>query len=320
MTQADELDPRRFKTHFAEVGEGVRLAYVREGVGGLPLLLVHGWPSSKRLWWRNIRPLADAGFEVIVPDQRGIGESPVPADPLRYVNMAQSAMDLRNLLEALGHRQAVLAGGDFGSGVVQDLSNRFPGLALRQCAFNGPSATVQELCAQHGITGNQIKEVMEVSDHLVTNGLHADELAARLTSDAQRRDYIAGYYLNTAHRKPGIPGQLAGPGAFTAETAAFMAEPYADAAHFRASLGWYEAMMQPARNAPKPLLGQVGKTRTLILYGNQDQIVGPKFVDRMRLAYPDHAGPKVLDAGHFLQWERAELLNAELIEFCRDLL
>ena len=42
----------------AEVREGVDLAYVREGAGGYPLVLVHGWPETKRVWWRNVEPLA----------------------------------------------------------------------------------------------------------------------------------------------------------------------------------------------------------------------------------------------------------------------
>ena len=44
-----------------------------------PLLLVHGYPETKRIWWRNIAALAGAGFEVIAPDLRGFGESgPAP--------------------------------------------------------------------------------------------------------------------------------------------------------------------------------------------------------------------------------------------------
>jgi len=55
-------DPDAFVIDHAEVREGVRLAYVRAGAGGYPLLLVHGWPETKRIWWRNIAALAEAGF------------------------------------------------------------------------------------------------------------------------------------------------------------------------------------------------------------------------------------------------------------------
>ena len=62
----------------------MELAFVREGEGGFPLLLLHGWPETKRIWWRNIAPLAEAGFEVIAPDLRGFGDSGLGAGrPLR---------------------------------------------------------------------------------------------------------------------------------------------------------------------------------------------------------------------------------------------
>ena len=64
----EPLDPDAFEIHRARVRERVDLAFVREGIGGFPLLLVHGYPETKRIWWRNIAPLAEAGFEVIVPD------------------------------------------------------------------------------------------------------------------------------------------------------------------------------------------------------------------------------------------------------------
>ena len=57
------------------------LAYLREGQGGYPLVLIHGYPETKRIWWRNIRPLAEAGYEVIVPDLRGHGSSTKRRNP-----------------------------------------------------------------------------------------------------------------------------------------------------------------------------------------------------------------------------------------------
>ncbi|MGA4558373.1 alpha/beta fold hydrolase [Uniformispora flossi] len=48
-------------------------------MGGYPLLPVHGYPETKRIWWRNIRPLAEAGYEVAVPDLRGYGDSDLSA-------------------------------------------------------------------------------------------------------------------------------------------------------------------------------------------------------------------------------------------------
>ena len=49
----DDLDPTRFAVHRAEVRDGVELAFVHErpSTGGFPLVVLHGWPETKRIWW-----------------------------------------------------------------------------------------------------------------------------------------------------------------------------------------------------------------------------------------------------------------------------
>src|SRR3989440_12085461 len=109
-------DPDAFAIQFADLKTGVRLAYVREGNGGVPLLLLHGYPETKRIWWRNIAPLAAAGFEVIVPDLRGYGDSDLSADDV--YDLAVYSRDVYALVrDVLGHERCAVAGGDIGGGV-----------------------------------------------------------------------------------------------------------------------------------------------------------------------------------------------------------
>ena len=111
--------------------DGVEIAYVREGEGGFPLLLLHGWPETKRIWWRNIEPLAAAGFEVIVPDLRGFGDSGLAPDG--FYDPATHARDVHALVhDVLGHERCAAAGGDVGGVVVQDLGSALR--RLRRCA------------------------------------------------------------------------------------------------------------------------------------------------------------------------------------------
>jgi pimeloyl-ACP methyl ester carboxylesterase len=56
---------------------GFHQASVNAGEGGVPLLLVHGWPSTSRIWKSNVEALSAGGFEVIAPDLRGFGASDV---------------------------------------------------------------------------------------------------------------------------------------------------------------------------------------------------------------------------------------------------
>ncbi|MEU7459266.1 alpha/beta fold hydrolase [Streptosporangium roseum] len=52
---------------FVTVSEGHRLAVRRGGHGGVPLLLLHGFPCTSLIWSHNVEPLAAAGFDVAAP-------------------------------------------------------------------------------------------------------------------------------------------------------------------------------------------------------------------------------------------------------------
>jgi len=240
-----DLDPNRFPVHRATVRDGVEIAYVREGVGGLPVVMAHGWPGSKRLFWRNIAPLAEAGFEVIVPDARGYGESTVPDRPEGYADMASSAIDIRELLDQLGHDHCIAVGGDWGSGVIQDLTLRYPGLVERQFLYNGLAPVITEAYEAAGIPGEQLVEVNERTDHITEHGERADELAARLGTYGERLEYVKGFFLGRVWREGGPRLQLAGPDGFDDAAATFQSEELADAARFRASMGYYEGASKP---------------------------------------------------------------------------
>ena len=103
------MDGAEFTLHRAVI-RGVKIAYLREGVGGFPLVLLHGWPETKRIWWRNVRPLADAGFEVIVPDMRGFGDSGLAEDG--FYDIVAESRDVEVLVRGeLGHERIVTCGG-----------------------------------------------------------------------------------------------------------------------------------------------------------------------------------------------------------------
>ena len=132
----DTLQSDRFRI-LTTRRRGFEQAYVREGVGGQPLLLVHGWPETKRIWWRNIQPLAAAGFDVIVPDLRGFGDSEVGPDG--FHDVPSHSRDLYSLVhDELGHQRVIAVAGDLGGPVIQDLSLRFPGFVERMVLFNAP--------------------------------------------------------------------------------------------------------------------------------------------------------------------------------------
>ncbi len=301
-----DTEPSRFATQFTTV-RGFRQAYIREGAGGVPLLLVHGWPETKRIWWRNIETLAAAGFEVIVPDLRGFGESDVAPDG--FHDVVSHSRDLYALVhDHLGHERVVLCGGDLGGPVIQDLSLRFAGFAERMVLFNSPLPFDKERMA-----GMNSRAPREAADYFLRQGQDADELAAELDTPERRRRYIATFYSSRfwAH-----------PGHFSAEAVEFMTEPFGDGEKLRASFGGYESAFQSALSEPTMVQSlKTNPTHTLILFGPSDHVLYPEYDRMAAVVFPDHVGPFILrDCGHFVQWEAAEVLNNALKAFCRDLL
>ena len=84
---------------------------------GRPVVLVHGFPDTKRLWSKQVPALVDAGFQVITYDQRGYGASDKPAAVDAY-SIPFLAIDVTVILDHLGLERAHLVGHDWGAAVV----------------------------------------------------------------------------------------------------------------------------------------------------------------------------------------------------------
>jgi pimeloyl-ACP methyl ester carboxylesterase len=304
------LDPDRFELRRASL-DGAEIAYLREGAGGFPLLLVHGWPETKRIWWRNVEPLAAAGFEVIVPDLRGFGDSGLASDD-RY-DVAAHARDCEALVRSeLGHQRCVVCAGDLGGLIAQDLSLRFEGFVDRLVLFNTIPPFLGEEYELAGLPAEIPVKTRQASDYFRRQAKDADGLAAELDTPAKRRGYVAQMYG---------PRFWAAPGSFDAEAVDFMTEPFGDAQRFRASIANYEYAGGP-RTAPEaPRVLERNPTSALVLYGPEDHVIPADFPARMEVAFPEVVGPfTVPGAGHFLMWERARVLNRAVAAFCLDLL
>ena len=102
----------------------VRLRYWRKGnPNGAPVLLLHGITDSGCMWGRVADGLAEQGFAVIAPDQRGHGESDVPDHGYAYDDYAQDAIAL---LSYLDKSPAIVMGHSFGGLISMWLGAHYP--------------------------------------------------------------------------------------------------------------------------------------------------------------------------------------------------
>ena len=302
--------PDAFTIHRAPVADDISLAYVREGVGGYPLLLLHGFPETKRIWWRNIEPLVAAGFEVIVPDLRGSGDSDLSAAD--EYDLAVYSIDVHTLVtETLGHSEVGVIAGDIGGVVAVDLCHRFAGFVSKMIFFNtvAPTAGDQpEWYADRGLDMNPLPDTPS-GDYRIRQGRDHAQLRGELDTPERCRRYVHEFY---EHRL------WASPFSFTEADIEFMTEPFADIERLAAS--WAPYQLQYGRSFKEIPLIAPTDTPTMVLYGPDDHAVPDDFAKRCEIAFPNRVGPLVVpECGHFLQWERADALNDLAVLFFADL-
>jgi pimeloyl-ACP methyl ester carboxylesterase len=153
MAESSNLSPLPLPTgvrsrHVPDVN-GLTMHILEAGFDGeRPLvLLLHGFPELAFSWRKVIAPLADAGFHVVAPDQRGYGRTTGwDADydgglgSFRMINLLR---DVRALVSALGHREVpAVVGHDFGSPVAAYCAlirpDVFRSVVLMSAPFPGP--------------------------------------------------------------------------------------------------------------------------------------------------------------------------------------
>jgi pimeloyl-ACP methyl ester carboxylesterase len=100
---------------------GVKLHYLTAG-HGMPLILLHGYAETSRMW-RPLIPQEADRFMVIAPDLPGIGDSDIPADGL---DMKSAAVRIHDLAKSLGVQKAEVVGHDIGLMVAYAYAAQYP--------------------------------------------------------------------------------------------------------------------------------------------------------------------------------------------------
>lgn len=102
----------------------LRVHYLRWGEPGQgqPVILLHGLASNARIWELTAPYLADAGFDLIAPDQRGHGLTDKPDGDLGFTTYTR---DLLALITSLELDRPILVGHSWGASVALDYAARF---------------------------------------------------------------------------------------------------------------------------------------------------------------------------------------------------
>ena len=111
--------------HVAEQGEGPAI------------VLSHGFPELWYSWRHQIPALAEAGFRVLAPDQRGYGDTTAP-EAVEDYSQRDFCEDLVAMLDRLEIEQAVFVGHDWGGAVVWNMALHFPERVRAVAGVNTP--------------------------------------------------------------------------------------------------------------------------------------------------------------------------------------
>lgn len=106
---------------------GVELEVFEAGKqnAGKPIVLCHGFPEHAFSWRHQVSALVSAGYHVIIPNQRGYGNSSSPTEITQY-DIVHLTGDLVALLDHFGYKDAVFVGHDWGANVVWNLALLHP--------------------------------------------------------------------------------------------------------------------------------------------------------------------------------------------------
>ena len=131
-----DLEERYIETN------GIQLHVVQAGPkSGIPVLLLHGFPEYWYGWRRQIPVLTEAGFRVIVPDQRGYNLSDKPKEIKSY-RLDELVKDVVGLIKGLEYEKVNLVGHDWGGMVAWMLAYKHPDCLQRMSILNTPHPIV----------------------------------------------------------------------------------------------------------------------------------------------------------------------------------
>ena len=316
-------------THRMIETNGVRLHVAEQGEGPL-IILCHGFPECWYSWRHQLRALANAGFHAVAPDLRGYGQSDRPNDVEKYT-ILDDIGDIVGLVDALGAKQAVIAGHDIGAAIAWQAAllrpDRFTGVIalgppFRPRAFGGGSAPPTTLMPQN--------------ENAVFYQLYfqTPEAEAALGRDI-RRLFRSQFFSLSGDRPPSAGGGF--PAGMVPRKGALLTDPASlppwinetdidvyvaefTRSGFRGPLNWWRNIDR-SWELMAAFDGAAVTVPALYIVGDRDMLVA---VFQQAIAKQSTLVPKLRPAmmlagcGHWTQQERAPEVSAAIIDFLRS--
>ncbi len=316
-------------THRMIETNGIRLHVAEQGEGPL-IILCHGFPECWYSWRHQLGALANAGFRAVAPDLRGYGRSDRPEEVEKYT-ILHDIGDIVGLVDALGAKQAVIAGHDIGAAIAWQAA------LLRPDRFRAVIALSPPFRSRGFGDSGPPTALMPRNENAVFYQLflQTPEAEARLGRDLRRTFRSQLYGLSgdrPASAAGGFPAGmvsrkgtgLTDPASLPAWVTEFDIDVYAaefTRSGFRGPVAWWRNVDR-SWELLAPLAGATVTIPALYIAGDRDFVVA---VFSQDIAKQSTLVPKLRPAimlpgcGHWTQQERAPQVSAAMIDFLHSL-
>jgi epoxide hydrolase 4 len=283
----------KFEEEYLETN-GIRLHTVLAGPkSGVPVILLHGFPENWRGWIHQIPALAEAGFRVIVPDQRGYNLSDKPRGIKSY-RVDELVKDILGLIDRLEYQKVNLVGHDWGAMVAWTLAYQHPDRLQRLGILNVPHPLVFR--------------------RFVTRDL--EQMRRSWYAFLFQLPWLPEMGMRADHWRGAIRA-LRGSGkihTFSKEDILKYRQAWSQPGAMTAMINWYRAVRYQTKLPTKMQI----KAPTMVMWGMKDVAL----THRMARPSLDHCddGKLILfpDASHWVQHDAARDVNHYLIDFLLD--
>ena len=308
-------DPRFVETN------GIRMAVYEQGEGQ-PVILLHGFPELAFSWRHQLPALAAAGFRAIAPDQRGYGQTDVPAAVADY-RIEELIADIEGLLDALELESATFVGHDWGALVLWQMAMRAPGRMKRQVILNiphFPRLAVDPITVMRQRFGD---------DFYIVNFQDSDEADKAFASDPWhffdvmiRRGQISRKQFEQLPEERKVLSLLklltrsegSGEPLLTDSERDYYASAYARSG-FSGPINWYRNWTHNWET--QAAYGDHVAVPTLFIGAVDDVVIAPEHIEAMKPLVEDLEVHMLEDCGHWSQQEKPDEVNRLMIDWLK---
>ena len=309
---------------------GIKMHFAEQGQGPL-IILCHGFPECWYSWRHQIPALADAGFHVVAPDQRGYGQTDRP-EPIEAYNILQLTADMVGLIHALGEDKAIIIGHDWGAPVAWHCALLRPDLFRAIVLLSVPYFSRSW---ESGRPTEAMKRMAGEQEFYMLYFQEPGKAEAELEADVSKTMRISLYsssgdpppekrwrylfaksekFLDTGSLPKTLPAWL------TEQDVAFFVDEFKRTG-FRGGLNWYRNLDRNWELTPF-LNGAKLRQPALFIAGEFDPVVAmnQRAFNTLEKTMPELKKKVLLPgAGHWIQQERPTEVNQLLIEFLTNM-